>query len=652
MKKAFLLLFVFITYQAVVKAQDSDLSSIGEALAQTQYPNDPVAEAAILSDIGKSFFESGDEGFKLYFERKMRVKIYKKAGLKWGEIEIPFYFANQGIESVYEIEGATYNLEDGIVKSTPLIINKKLEEKVDQNWRILKFAMPNVKEGTVFDISYKISSPYLFNLRSWDFQYKIPLKYSEYRTCMNPFYEYIYILQGTNQLSGFKSFIDPGMGRRFGSIEYKDMIYEFVMKDVPAFRDEAFISSANDYSIKLNFQLSKIHYPTGGEQKIMSTWENVAKEMLSSARYGSYLSDAEKKAKLLIDTMKFSSTDPIEKIKVIERYVKNNFSWNGEVTKYPDRSLKELLKTKRGNSAEINLFLIGMLRAAGIETNPILLSTRGHGKIFSDYPFLHFFNYVVALSKVGENFLSMDATDPLSNFMEIPATCFNDKCLLLKKESPRWITLNNTSLSRSSYYLDLQPDPIKENIQGKIKIETTGYDALKLREEYQSDYKAFKNNLLTSSLVLSDSIKTNNLTLYDKSFEVDFGANTPLEKVEDKLIISPFCNLTITENPLKSLNRNYPIDMNYRKERIYIATVQIPKGYKLFSKPENMKLSNSLGEILFTSEIIDNQKLKISGSYRFNSDIFGAEKYVELKGFFNKIVDKFNEKVICIKSNT
>jgi Transglutaminase-like enzymes, putative cysteine proteases len=649
MKKLFLIMMFFITCQSVMKAQNDDMVSLGEALAQKQYPGDPMAEAAILSDVGNSFFESSDEGFSLYFERKTSVKIYKKAGLKWGEIEIPFYFANEGIEKIYDIVGATYNMEDGIIKTTPLVIEKKLEEKIDKNWRMMKIAMPNVKEGSVIEISYKISSPYLFNLRSWDFQYKIPVKYSEYRTCMNPFYEYIYILQGTNQLSGFKSFVDPGMNRRFAGIEYKDMIYEFVMKDVPAFRDEAFISSVNDYMIKLNFQLSKIHYPNGGERKIMSTWENLVKEMLGSDGYAGYLSDAEKKAKAIVDTMKFKSNDPLEKTKAIERYVKENFSWNEDFTKFTERNLKEFLKTKRGNSAEINLFLIGMLKAAGIETSPVLLSTRGHGKIFSDYPFLHFFNYVIAMAKVGEDLIPLDATDPLSNFMEIPPVCFNDKGLLLKKENAQWITINNSGLSNSTYNLDLQPDPIKENVWGKIKIETTGYDALRLREQYQSNFKQFKSDILPSTLTLADSIKTNNLTQYEKSFEVNFGANSPLEKVEDKLIISPFCNLSITENPLKGVTRSYPIDMNYKKEKKYVATIQIPKGYKVFSKPEDLKLSTSLGIITFTTEIVDNQTLKIVGSYKFNNDVISADKYTELKGFFNKIVDKFNEKVICIK---
>lgn len=649
MKKIFFLLLFIGALQPALKAEDNDLASLGEALLQKQYPNDPVAEAAILSDMGRSFFESGDEGFTLYFERKTRVKIYKKAGLKWGEVEIPFYFSNDGIEKIYDIVGTTYNFENSQIKSTPLVINKKLEEKTDKNWRVLKFAMPDIKEGSVFDITYKISSPFLFNLRSWDFQYSIPVTHSEYHTHMNPFYEYIYIAQNTNQLSGFNSYIDPGIGRRFAGIEYKDMVYEFIMKDVPAFRDEAFVSSAKDYMIRLNFQLSKIHYPTGGERKIMSTWQSLAKEMLSSGGYGSYLSDAEKKARLIVDTMKFNSTDPMEKIRTIERYVKNNFSWNQELTKYPDNNLKELLKSKRGNSAEINLFLIGMIRAAGIETTPVLLSTRGNGKIYSDYPFLHFFNYVIAMAKIGEELIPLDATDPLSNFREIPPICFNDKGLMLNKENPQWLSIKSPESSNSTYSVELTPDPSKENVSGKIRIATTGYEALKLRDQYQSNYTQFKSGILPSSSTLSDSIRTNNLTQYEKAFEVDFEANTPLEKVEDKLIISPFCNLPITENPLKAISRSYPIDMTYKKEKKYIATIRIPNGYKIFSKPQDLTIANSLGSIVYTTEILDNQTVKITGSYRFNNDIFEAGQYYDLKGFFNKIVDKFNEKIICVK---
>ncbi len=650
MKKLLMLtVLVFLTNRCLIAQNEENETSTNSMLVMKSFAKDSLAEAVIISDVGKSFFESESDGsFALYFERKTRFKVFKKAGLKWGQIEIPFYETKDDLEKVYDIEGVTYNYENGIIQKTPLVIEKRLEEKIDANRRVLKIAMPNVKVGSVFEISYTIHSPFFFNFRGWEFQHTIPVIYSEYRTHMNPFYEYIYILQGTNEITSLKSFVDPGMSRRYGGIEYKDMIYEFVMKDIPAFRDETFISSSNDYMINLNFQLSKIHYPNGSERKIMTSWPNLSSEMLSNYAFGGFLSAAEKKAKSIVDTMHFNTTDVYEKAKIIERYVKDKFSWNGENTKFADLSLKDFLKAQKGNSAEINLFLLGMLNAAGIEASPVVLSTRGHGKIPSNYPFLHFFNYVIVLATLDNDAIPLDATDPLSDFSEIPSRCYNDNALVVKKKDPQWISIKKGTVSSSSYAIDITPDPVKEVSCGKIKIRATGYDALNLRDQYLSDFKKFKTNVL-SSLTLNDSIRISNLQQVNKSFDVDFGVRMPLEKVENKLIITPFCNFTLSENPLKQFSRSYPVDMNYKKGKKFISIIHIPDGYKLYSKPQDYKINTSQGKIVFTSEIVNGNTIKLSGEYEFAKDIYDPQEYIDLKGFFNKIVDKLNEKVICVK---
>ena len=68
------------------------------------------------------------------------------------------------------------------------------------------------------------------------------------------------------------------------------------------------------------------------------------------------------------------------------------------VINFTNKSVKDLLSSKTGNSAEINLFLAGMLNAAGIEAYPVITSTRSNGKIQSDYPFLQPFQLCSCIS--------------------------------------------------------------------------------------------------------------------------------------------------------------------------------------------------------------------------------------------------------------
>jgi len=64
--------------------------------------------------------------------------------------------------------------------------------------------MPDVRIGSVIEYSYKILSPYIFNLRNWAFQNTIPVMYSEYSTSMVPFYDYVSNLQGAVNVMNLK----------------------------------------------------------------------------------------------------------------------------------------------------------------------------------------------------------------------------------------------------------------------------------------------------------------------------------------------------------------------------------------------------------------------------------------------------------------
>jgi len=144
-------------------------------------------------------------------------------------------------------------------------------------------------------------------------------------------------------------------------------------------------------------------------------------------------------------------------------------------------------------------------------------------------------------------------------------------------------------------------------------------------------------------------LKAINLNSIENPFEVSYKIKNSIEKVEDKIIISPFCNATMTENPLKQPARSYPVDMTYKKVRRFQSTIKIPDGYKLLVKPDNLNIENNLVNIKFASEIQDNGIIKIAGVYEFKTDVYTSSDYVDLKGYFNKIIDKFNEKLVLVK---
>jgi len=622
-----------------------------EEVKLQKYDKDPVAEAVVIYDNGTSRFAITDNGLEMIFEHKIKIKIFTKAGLKWADFSIPFYLNGNNSEDITELEGYTYNWDNDRIKKSALNPKTAFEEKVDATSRNLKFAMPDVKEGSVIEISYKITSPSSSTIRPWEFQKSIPVIASNFTVKMIPFYEYTNILQGRSKYDTFVNYVETGLPRRYAQIDFNDVVYTYGMQNLPAFRDESFITSPNDYIIKLNFQLSSINRPNSSKESIISTWPKLCEEMISNEYFGKYEKTCQSRSKDFLDTMKFVSKTPMDKAKKIESFVKSNFKWDGYSAKFTDKSVKDFLKSKTGNSAEINLFLAGMLNAAGIQAYPVIISTRSHGKIKSDYPFLHYFNAVLVYVKIDSTAVILDATEPFSKFTEIPTRCINDNGLIIKKDKAEWVSTKTANVATNINYITLQPDPVKDSLTQNFKLVTSGYEAIKYRNKYSESYKTLKENLIGNNASAGDSIRPIGLKKIEAPFELDFNKRTALEKVEDKIIISPFSDIPETENPFKQSSRSYPVDMIYKKLYAFESTIEIPKGYKIYSKPEPLNLNDNMVRIIFSTTETGKNTIKVIGLYEFKKDEYQAVEYLYLKDYFNKIVDKFNEKLVLIKES-
>lgn len=647
MKCLNIFLIIFFCSQFAIKAQSFSVEygKLGKEEADlAYYEGDKSAEAVVLFDIGKSYFEDSDNNFKVVHERSTRIKIFTEAGLKWAEVEIPFYHEGQLYEDVYDIEGCTYNVENGLLKITPFNSSNCHEEKVNEFWTIKKFALPDVKPGSIIQYKYKLSSDYKFNLRDWAFQRKIPTIYSEYEVRMIPFYEYVYLLQGASKFYSQKSYEDTGLPRQFGVLQYHEMVYKFVMKNVPAFNDEEYITSMNDYLIKLDFQLAGITNTSGVSIKVISTWAELVKALLKEESLTKFAKKSEKIAVKLINPDSLLAKSKNEKFDFILNYVKTNFSWNKNNSKYASKSLNDLLKDKFGNSAELNLLTIGLLNAAGIEAYPLIISTRENGKIKADYPYLKFFNYVLISATLdGKNILA-DATEILCPNELIPSKCLNDKGLLVKEGDVQWINLQRDKPSEVITMISI--DSIGDASKANSMISSTDYDALKYRNNIGEDKAKVAERVDHDVYTVDEtSIAVNNLSEIEKPYIMKFNTTYKTEKINGKLYLSPFLDEPITENPLKQYSRTYPIDMTYPVKRSFNSVIMIPEGYKVEFVPENYKILNELFELNY-NVIHDGKTISISFNYTFRKSLYAATDYVNIKFYFKDIIRKGNEKVV------
>ena len=202
-KTSFFHFFFFLFLN--VSAQKYELGKVTvEELMQKSHPQDTAAVAAILFKKATTFFNyAGKKGFTSYTDVELKIKIYKKEGFNWADVEIPYYVGYEtiGQENIDIMSAYTYNLENNKVSREKVTNQGKFSQNLNEYWSKKTVSFPSVKEGSIIEIRYKLKTENLSVLPEFQFQYTIPVNYAELQTEIPEFYIYKGMLSGFVQLS-------------------------------------------------------------------------------------------------------------------------------------------------------------------------------------------------------------------------------------------------------------------------------------------------------------------------------------------------------------------------------------------------------------------------------------------------------------------
>ncbi|RAU82194.1 DUF3857 domain-containing protein [Pontibacter arcticus] len=640
-------------YQQAI-AQNAKYGKVSEdELKMKQYEKDTTAAAVILSDIGSSRFLFASK-VQLITDRHIRIKILKKSGFDWANFSIPFYQKNADKEKVTSIKGTTFNLESGAITKTKLENKAIFEEQRNENWLVKKITMPNVKEGSVIDIEYTITSDFVYTLREWEFQTTIPTLWSEYRAEIPEYFDYKFLMQGYNPLykSEKNTRTDRVADPKSESPEMKKNAYVWCMKDVPALKEEKYITTLSDYQSKIEFELQVVRYPGQLSKTMTGDWDQVTKELLASERFGTQL-NRNGYFKNEIAAISAIHKTPQARINAIYELVKKQVKWNGKYGIYTNIPLRKVFETRTGSAAEINLMLTAMLLEAGFDAAPVLISTRSNGRPHDGNPMLTKFNYVVSLIKIDDKEVMLDATDPLLQAGMLSVRCLNGIGRLIKKTDQRWVTLT-PSLPFVKVFtgqVTMQPNG---DMVGKGTESSSGYTALYLRQEAQENGE---NKLAESIGKATGNYKIGkpeikNLGDVDKSLEITYEVTASGNgQINDVIYLNPMLGYAEKENPFKMTDRTYPVDFAAPIDETFICSYVIPDGYKMDEAPKDMNLvlPENSGRFMYMVQQQGNV-IQVMSKIRIAKPIFYAQEYGNLKEFYNQIVAKHAEPLVIKKA--
>ena len=605
---------------------------------------DSTANALVLYEYGKSQITESD--LELVTEYKKKVKILKREGFDAATIEILLYRNENKRESVRDISAATYTLVNGVVERTELKKEDIFSEAYSENYKLVKFTLPKLKVGSVFTYSYVIDSPFLFNYYEWSFQEDIPKIYSEYDTSIPAIFQYNIKLRGFQELDVHESDIRKECVTYNLASTYCTKV-KYVMKDIPAFVEEDYMTTKNNYLSKIEYELKSIQNFSGEITNYTKTWKSVDYDIKKNRKLGTEL---RKKSvvKNVLPVAIVEEPDLLEKAKKIYEYVQDTYVWNNEYLFFDEVSLKNIVNEKSGDIAEINGLLYALLHKHGVEAYPVLLSTRKNGVPTKLFPVLSEFNYVLVKVAVdGKDYL-LDASDKDLIFGQIPFRCLNEYGRMLDFENEsEWVPIKANKNSRIAFGVNLKMDN-NGQLQGVVKSNYSGYHALNKKKEEVDFEKAYLDENEEIDIV-SYSIVNNGKEngRYQEVFEIEYSAD---DSNTELLYMDPFLIKFFTKNPFQLQRRSYPIDFGFKDSYTYFYAIEVGDAYEIVEYPDNIivQLPNGKGEVKLNCSVVGN-KLQMTFFLIFREALYNHEYYEGLKLMMKHTIDAQTKSLIVLK---
>lgn len=665
-KLAILSIYLFASV-CLAFAQDKPPAKFGkvspEDFKTTVYPIDSNANAVIIADIGSTEMVGNTKGsFSLEFKKYRRAHILNKNGYDIGDVSISIYTNGDAEEDLANLKAVTYNLENGKVVETKLEVKSAVfKDKINKHLVIKKFTFPNIKEGSIIEYQYTLKSDFTFNLQPWEFQGQYPRLWSEYNVGIPEFYYYVTLTQG------YHSFDIKDQKSRTGSFSVTDNAgtgatermnftagvtdYRWVMKSVPALKEEGFTSTIDNHISKIEFQLAELRHPFT-PKNVMGTWKDATASLLKDEDFGYALNRDNPWLNDVMDAAVKGAADNLQKARNIYEYLRDNMTCTNHNRKYLEQPLRNILKSRNGNEAEINLLLIAMLRKANIDADPVMLSTRSHGYAYALYPLMDRFNYVIAQANIDGRLYYLDASEPRLGFGKLNYQCYNGHARVINSQATP-LEFTTDSLNERSVTSIFVINDDKGNFSGSLQKTPGYYESYRIRNRVKDkgrdqlfeDIKKAINTEATISTKQLDSLDKLDEPLFIKcDFEIK-------QEKEDILYMSPMFGEGYKENPFKSAERFYPVEMPYTLDETYLLQLSVPDGYVTDELPKQVIVKlNEEGDGMFEYRISEsNGTIALRSRLRLRRAYFQPEEYETLREFFNLIVKKHSEQIVFKK---
>ena len=637
MSKQIILLTLLVLFTIPIHAQKSPLkfgSIDANNLQQTVSLIDSTAGAEYIMDYGVVSF---DHNFEVKLTTHVRLKIFNKSAFDLANIEIPY----DASDRVDKLKAATYNWVNGEVVSSDLSKKDIYTEEVTDGLKQKKFSLPDVQAGSIIEYTYSVNYGSWRSLPVWYFQNSVPVRHSEYVVSLPEYFQYRQIMTGYVALSDFEEY------RENGSYQGQNLtmnVKRFVAKDVPAFKEEPYMTAEDNYISKVEFALARIDIPGEVNKQYMpNSYQQLSKAWSEQPEFSSQITHT-RFLRDKVETLTAPANSDLEKAQHIYYFVTDSIEYD-EASKDP--SLRTVFRRRTGNGFQINRLLAAMLYQAGFKPEFVRLSTRANGYLHPSFPIQSKFNYTLVLVTLDDQPYLMDVEKNLP-FGMIPDYCLNGEGMVISDQHFRWVPLESGNKDQRYYSGNFKLED--GYLTGVLSMNRGGYNAFDFREAHEEDLddyiETFADNHATWMI---DSHEIAGVEEADQTVKhkVAVEIEDHVEQAGDLLLFKPLVYGQIEKNPFETENRVFPVNFGSPYQETINYRFQIPEGTTVEELPSPMAvgLPGNAGSFVYRIQQAGNVVV-VSSVLKINKVVFGAEEYAVLREFYAQLVSKQQENIV------
>lgn len=428
----------------------------------------------------------------------------------------------------------------------------------------------------------------------------------------------------------------------------------FTANNMGAYKVEDYSPSFDSYAP--NVMMGLDFFNLEGVDGVATNWKDFGGWMYTNLLKGTeeIPLETQNKIKALIGDEK----DPLKKAKIVYKYVQDKtryISIQLGIGGWKPMLAKDVDRLGYGDCKALTNYTKALLEVVNVPSYyTVIFGDRQKKDVNKDFVSIQG-NHVILGVPVDNKIYWVECTNQKTPFGFQGDFTDNRQALVIKPEggeiikTKEYVTQENSQISKGNYNIDENG-----NISGNILIKSKGiqYDNKFIYEGSSNDdlikfYKKYFWNI--------SNLKIKKINMLNNKEDIEFSEDIAIEASEyaklanGRLIFALNAYNLSSSVPQRYRNRTNPFEISRGIYDYDEITIDLPKGFVVEAKPENVTIKTDFGEYKTELIVINESQIVYKRTYLSNPGSYDKKDYENFRKFREQIAKNDNAKIALVK---